>query len=69
MHFSYYRLYYANVIRGHLKITLRFWGEGVEEFVTVQTQNFSFFRKLVTKGGRKGVKKVSDVQHVEAGEL
>jgi len=32
-------------------------GRGVEEFVTVQTQNFSFFGKFVTMGGG-GVEKV-----------
>jgi len=28
-----------------------------EEFVTVQTQNFSFFGKFVTRGGGGGLKK------------
>jgi len=37
----------------------RFWGggEGVDEFVTVQTKNFSFFGKFVTRG--EGVSKKS----------
>jgi len=44
-------------IRGRSQITSRFWGGGgevgfVEEFVTVQIQNFSFFGKFVTRGGR-----------------
>jgi len=42
-------------IRDRSQITSRFRGEGVEELVTAQTQNFSFFGKFVTKGG--GVKK------------
>jgi len=31
------------VLRGCLQITSRFYGGGVEEFVTVQTQQFFFY--------------------------
>jgi len=40
-------------LRGRCQITSRFNnGGGVEEFPTNQTQNFSFFGKFVTRGGR-----------------
>jgi len=47
-----------NFVRGRSQITSRFrGGRGVGEFVTVQTQNFSFFGKFVTMGGG-GIEKV-----------
>jgi len=44
--------------RGRSQITSRFrGGGGLEEFVTVQTKNFSFLGKFVTRGGEVGSKK------------
>jgi len=43
---------FLKYLRGRSQITSRFrGGGGVGEFVTVQTQNFSFFGKFVTRGG------------------
>jgi len=52
--FFYYRY---SIFRGRSQITSRFRGRGVEEFVTVQTKNVSFFEKFVTRGER-GFEKV-----------
>ena len=41
------------LIRGRSKITSRFRGEGVGEFVTGQIQIFYFFGKFVTRGSQK----------------
>jgi len=52
-------------LRGRSQITSRFCGEGggLEEFVTVQTQNFSFFGKFVRRGGG-GFEKVGFLRYV-----